>query len=572
MKRAFAVTLFAVLLAISVPVRAQDGTVSRTTGEPVEPFRISRGSSFSASSGRSRRSVAGPHRFSAGQALTDYKEALDLILKYHVYGKNADTGKLTASAIESMLETLDPHSSYFDPAEYSSLLSEQHSEYSGIGASIANFGSGERLATYVVATFAGSPADKAGLRFGDRMVAVDGASVLGRDSLTVRDRVRGPVGTKVTVTIERPGLKNPIDVVLIRGRVPQPSIPDHYMIEPTIGYVDLSAGFNYTTSEELDSALKDLAGKGMRSLILDLRNNSGGILNEAVKVAGKFLPRGSTVLSQKGRLPFENRVWNSSDRNPLEIPLIVLVNDETASASEIVAGALQDHDRALIVGERTFGKGLVQSVIDLPYGAGLTLTTAKYYTPSGRLIQRDYSNIGLYDYYNHKTIITEAQEQRFRRTTAGGRPVFGGDGIRPDEIVKGTEMTELRDALIDPIFLFSRELASGSVSGLKPFGVFSGRTGFAPSDVTSRFEITPEIFQAFEKFVSQNFGSRISRDAVRSETDFVKERIRYDLCSAAGGSVAAKRILDQTDPQLQRAVTMFPEARQLASLRGHKNK
>lgn len=555
--------MFPIVFLITLSLAAQESPVTRTQGESVEPFKIRPGTSFSASTGKDPDRRNGLPRFSASQALLDYREALDLVLRHHVSGKEADVGELTKFAIESMLQTLDPHSSYFDPAEYESLLSDQHSEYYGIGASIASFGAGADASTYVVSTFDGSPAQKAGLRFGDRMLKVDGRDLSGLSSLEVRDLVRGPIGSRVTLQVERPGVNAPINLLIKRDSVAQPSIPDYYMLDGSTGYIDLSAGFNYTTSEELDEAVKKLSRAGMRSLILDLRNNTGGILNQAVKVASKFLPKGKKIVSQKGRIAIDNREWLSETGSPVNVPLIVLVNEESASASEIVAGALQDHDRALIVGERTFGKGLVQSVIDLPFGAGLTLTTAKYYTPSGRLIQRDYSNVSLYDYYKHKTILTDGQRQLFRRQTAGGRTVFGGDGIRPDEAVVARKLSKAEIELLDPLFLFSRELAAGLIDGLEEYRI-PKQGEYRDVGLSNEYVISPEVVGAFDVYVRSHYGSRFSTQVLESEAEFIRRRLRYNLWTAAYGSVTANRVLNEADPQMLKARELFPRARQLA--------
>ena len=560
----FAIALLAVLTALAPYVTAQETQGFRTEGEEVEPFRISRGQSFSASTGKDIRVREDRETgYTVSQALIDYKEALQLILANHVDGASLDAEKLTGSAITSMLETLDPHSSYFDPSEYAELLSDQHSEYYGIGASIANFGNGDDLATYIIATFEGSPAFEKGLRFGDRIIKVDGENVVGKASLYVRDKVRGPIGSEVRISVERAGSEIPVTFTLMRDRVPQPSIPDYYMIGDSIGYVDLSAGFNYTTSEELTEAMKDLSAKGMKRLILDLRDNTGGILEQAVRVAEKFIPRGKTILTQKGRIPIDNRTWQSRNRYPSNIPLIVLVNEETASASEIVAGALQDYDRALIVGDRTFGKGLVQSVIDLPYGAGLTLTSAKYFTPSGRLIQRDYSHVGLYDYYRHKTYLTESQQKQYLRKTEGGRTVFGGDGIRPDEQVKAARLNDAELDLLDPIFFFSRDLVSGKVQGADTLRIFR-QEKHVPGSTARDFEIGKKTVSAFIGYLASRYPGRFSDEIISAEREFIAERIRYNVYTAAYGNVYAKRILNENDPQLKRALVLFPEALQLA--------
>lgn len=558
-------SLFISLLLLTVWSSGQESNVSRTAGEEVEPFRISRGRSFSASGSKEGSGAEGRvPPYGSTQASSDYREALELIVSNHVDGGSADIPRLTKSAIGSMLQTLDPHSNYFDPFEFSELLSDQHSEYFGIGASIANFGFGSGTATYIVSTFPESPAFVNGLRFGDKILKVNGEPVTGKSSLYVRDRVRGPIGSEVRITVERAGLDAPVTVALKRDRVPQPSIPDHYMLPGSVGYIDLSAGFNYTTSEELNAAIAELSAAGMKSLILDLRDNTGGILEQAVKVAERFLPRGRKILSQKGRIPLDNRTWISGNRRPSDLPLIVLVNGDTASASEIVAGALQDYDRALIVGSRTFGKGLVQSVIDLPYGAGLTLTSGKYYTPSGRLIQRDYSKVGLYDYYQHKTGPAAGELREYVKKTAAGRTVYGGDGIGPDEKVETKKLSEVQQRLVDPIFFFSRELAAGSIKELPGF-VVRAQSDHRAEGRIRRFRIEKDVVEAFSRFVDTHPEFRIGNAEFRDESEFISQRIKYNLYSAAYGNVFANRVLNENDPQLLRALELFPKAKQLWS-------
>jgi carboxyl-terminal processing protease len=464
-----------------------------------------------------------------------------------------------------LLHSLDPHSNYFDAAEYQDLLTDQQSEYFGIGATIANYYRDGETNTYVIATFPDSPAARAGLRFGDKIIAVDNQNMAGKSSAVVRDKVRGKKGTLVKMTVERAGTKKTETVELRRNRVPQPSIPDAYMLREGIGYVDLSEGFNYTTAEELTVALAALRKQGMSSLVLDLRENTGGILNQAVKVAEQFLPAGSTVVSQRGRFPLDNRVWRSANKAPETVPMVVLVNDSTASASEIVAGALQDYDRALIVGENTFGKGLVQSIIDLPHGSGLTLTTAKYYTPSGRSIQRDYSKGNLYDYYNHKTALNDLVKSESKTLT--GRKVFGGDGITPDETVKNQPPTDRQVKLLDPLFYFAIELAGGQVSGYENYKI-SGPLRYGQRIRPADYPVGDDLFRLFREYVAKNPQWNALTDALDAEKSFVKTRLRYNLATAAFGTVAAEQVLIEEDNQVIRAVEALPRAQQLALLAG----
>lgn len=535
----------------------QTKTVSQF--EEVEPFKIKRGSSFSAS--RSNPNPAQNPQIPSTNITRDFADALEIIRKNHVDGKNANYNELTKTAIDSMLHALDPHSNYFDAAEYQELLSDQQSEYFGIGATIANYQKGSALETYVIGTFPDSPASRAGLRFGDKIVAVDGEKMTGKISAVVRDKVRGRKGSLVRILIERSDSKRQETVEIRRNRVPQPTIPDAYIIREGIGYIDLSEGFNYTTADELTVALAELHKQGMKSLILDLRENTGGILDQAVKTAEKFLPAGSVIVSQRGRFAIDNRIWRSTNRTPETMPLVVLVNDTSASASEIVAGAFQDYDRALIVGESTFGKGLVQSIIDLPNGSGLTLTTARYYTPSGRSIQRDYSNAGLYDYFNHKAAATIQAKTEAKTLT--GRKVYGGDGITPDEIVKTEDITDIESEFLDPVFFFSQELANGKIAGFENYKI-AVRTKYGSRIRPVDYPVTDEMLTAFKNFLEKSGEWKSLANKAETAKSFVKTRIRYNLVTAAFGTVAANQVLVEEDRQVAKAVENLPRAGQLA--------
>ena len=459
------------------------------------------------------------------------------------------------------LRSLDPHSNYFDQAEWKDLLDEQRSGYTGIGATIANFDKGGVTDTFVLSTFPGSPAFKAQLRYGDKIVAIDGEKMSGKGSDFVRDHIRGANGTILRLTVERVATNRIETLEIRRNCVPQPSIPDAYMLRPGIGYIALSEGFNYTTADEFDYAMAELKRAGMRSLVLDLRGNGGGIVDQAVKVAEKFLPAGTLILTQRGRTRIDNRVWRSANTAAETMPLVVLVNEETASASEIVAGAFQDDDRAMIVGEKTFGKGLVQSVIDLPSSTGLTLTTARYLTPSGRSIQRDYSKMDLYDYFNH-TGQTAAAGAYFEARTITDRKVYGGDGILPDENIKTDEITAAQAALLDPMFFFAREVVSGRIASQEAYREMPVMFGkrVTPSD----FAYNETLSTAFHDFIKANSTWKIDDRTLQSEAAFIKVRLRYNIITASFGSVSADQVLIEDDPQVAKAVETLPRAGQLA--------
>jgi carboxyl-terminal processing protease len=336
------------------------------------------------------------------------------------------------------------------------------------------------------------------------------------------------------------------------------------MLRPGIGYIDLSNGFNYTTADELSVALKELHQQGMNSLILDLRDNSGGILDQSVKVAEKFLPFGSTIVAQSGRYRIDNRVWNSTNKTSENLPLVVLVNENSASASEIVAGALQDHDRALIIGEKTFGKGLVQSIINLPYGSGLTLTTARYFTPSGRSIQRDYEHTDNYDYFNHKVNLSEQDKNKTIAKTATGRKVFGGDGISPDEPVKKNNLTASQIQMLDPIFFFVRDLISGRISGFENYKSQNIPKSYGQRVKSTDAPIPDQLITAFTSFVEQDISLKKVMNNLAKERNFIKLRLRYNIIMANYGSVSANQVLIEEDPQVGKAVEVLPDARLLA--------
>ena len=499
----------------------------------------------------------------------DFDEALKLVQEQYIDGKKLNYNEVFKSSIIGMLRSLDPHSNYYDREEFDELKTDQRSEYFGIGASIQTYIHGDQADTYITATFDGSPASKAGLRYGDRIAEVDGVKMTGKSSLEVRDKIRGPRGSTVKLTLERAADKHIEKVDIVRDAVPQPSIPDAYMLKPGVGYIDMTRGFNYTTTDELLDALDRLHAKGMTSLVLDLRNNPGGFLDQAIHVAEVFLRSGQVILTQKGRNGFRDNTYESRNNAPDMTPLVILINENTASASEIVAGAMQDHDRALIVGQTSFGKGLVQSIIPLEYGAGLTLTSAKYFTPSGRLIQRDYSNGGFYDYYTHGAGV--GREPKAPTKPAGpetktdtGRAVYGGGGISPDEAIGPRTVNLTQRRLLSPTFAFTRDLVNGRIRGLEASRI-NGGIDFRHELQAEEFKITDAMFRAFRDFVAADPAYKVTPAMVDRNRAFVEMELRFNIVTAAYGRVVGDRVFIMTnDPQVAKAMDVLPKARDLA--------
>ena len=330
-------------------------------------------------------------------------------------------------AIPSMLATLDPHSTFLSPEEFLKMREQERGSYAGVGMQIDSY----RGKTVVQFPFPKTPAFEAGIRPGDTIELVDGEPVDGLDLITVANRIKGPPGTSVRLSLSREGSDRWIEADLVRNVIPRPTVPVQMLFGDGTGYLRVTS-FGEKTSQEVDEALRQLEDQGMTGLLLDLRDNKGGLLSAGVNVASQFLQKGQSVVSHRGRSSSERR-YNAQAADPdLNYPVVVLVNCQSASASEIVAGALQDHDRALIAGTNTFGKGLVQSVFALPESSGMVLTTARYYSPSGRLIQRPYQRITASEYFNEPCNEHFRPEKGTVRLTDSGRKVYEFGGITPD--------------------------------------------------------------------------------------------------------------------------------------------
>ncbi len=499
---------------------------------------------------------------------SDLAEALSVIQANHIDGKKLDYNSIFKSSISGMLSVLDPHSTYFDPVEFASFKTEQRSEYFGIGATIEDLREGADVNTFIRATFDESPAARAGLRFGDRITAVDGQSMQGKTFPEVRKFLLGPRGTVVKVTVNHAGNHETETVSITRDAVSLPSIAQTYMVRPGVGYVAMTGGFNTTTADEFEVALKDLHTRGMNMLILDLRENRGGLLIQAVRVANTFLQRGQMIVSQKGRFRDSSQAYAAVNEVPDNVPLVVLVNGNTASAAEIVAGALQDHDRALIVGETTFGKGLVQYPFQLDYDSALLLTIAKYFTPSGRLIQRDYSNGGFYNYYFPGGLAADKNPKANPQNgpeshTDTGRAVFGGGGISPDEVAKPGTISANERHLRDSIFAFALELTTGRVPGFEAYKV-QRAIEFQHDLQADDFPVTDALFKALKQFAASKPIFKVTPEQFDRSRPFAERQLRYNVLSAAYGYRTATQVFNEGDPQIARAVDAMPRARDLA--------
>jgi carboxyl-terminal processing protease len=511
----------------------------------------------------------------------DYKEAVSAITSN--YSGDIDYERATQAAIQGMLSTLDPHSAYFPYNEFKKLREDQDSRFYGIGVTIVQ----HRDGVYIQSAVEGTPAAKLGLKYGDRILEVDGKDARDWTSEQVSKNVRGGLGEPVTIKVERADSQAPLYFTIVRAAVPLPTIRNSYLIRPGTGYIGLTGGFQRSSDDELQKAVKKLDEQGMRQLILDLRGNPGGLLDQAIDVASEFLPRGQVIVSVKGRTEYaEPIVYKSTGSDPADVPLVILINRNTASASEIVAGAIQDHGRGLIVGETSFGKGLVQRIFQLPMNTGLTLTTARYYTPYGRSLQRDYSSGSLYDYYTrHDPAEVGAQPSAANGsrnldsplalasptphphsgpavTTAAGRVFYGGGGITPDIEVKEPLNTPRRLRIAEAAFYFTRQLAAGTVPGLESYKV--DKVQYGKTARATDLPITDRVLEAFRAFVRTQAEFQVQPAHIDEELEFAKLRLRQEIITASFSNDAGARVLLDSDVQVLRALDALPDAKRLA--------
>jgi carboxyl-terminal processing protease len=460
-----------------------------------------------------------------------------------INGDKADTA-IYDGAIPGMLRVLDPHSNFYDPKAYAHLREEQRGHYYGVGMVIQEQrdaqGHGK---VYVITPYEGTPSFRAGIHPGDVISAVDGKSTDGWTSDQVAKALKGPKGTHVQVTTTRDGQAAPLIFDLVRDEIPHPSVDLKYEIRPGIAYIHLTQ-FQETTGAEMVEAINSFGD--LKGLVLDLRNNPGGLLSQAVDMCDHLLTKGQNIVSQRGRAYPDQNYTATHGNGGKTFPIVVLVNRGTASAAEIVSGALQDHDRALIVGETTFGKGLVQTVYNLSETTGLALTTYHYYTPSGRLIQRNYAGVSLYDYYyNHAGAQPNDATNREVKLTDAGRTVYGGGGITPDEKIESPQSSHFEDELLykDVFFHFAPVY-------------------MANHTVDKNFQVDDAVLGEFKKYLTSQ-GLPWTEADLKGSTDWLKMSIKDKIITIQFGQLQGLRTRADWDPMIQKAVTFLPEAQAL---------
>jgi carboxyl-terminal processing protease len=464
------------------------------------------------------------------------------------YADPVDTDKaIYNGAIPGMLHSLDPHSNFLDPKAYAEFQESLEGRYYGVGMMIQQRGNQTR----VEAPFEGSPAAKADIRPGDIILSIDGKDCTGLDLTRVADLLRGAKGTTVQVRLGREGWAEPISVALTRDEIPRPAVEFSEIVRPGIGYVRLSTFNDQTTDRDLANALNQLDYPKLDGLVIDLRENGGGLVSQAVGMADMFLEKNELVVSDHGRNLPEERLYAVRGNQGIDVPLVILVNRDTASASEIVSGAIQDHDRGLIVGETTFGKGLVGRQFDLSENTALVLIAGRYYTPSGRSIQRAYANTTLYDYLYSRQ---EPKSPELKHTDSG-RPVYGGDGIVPDVVVAETQPTDFQTMLMARGVFFPAPQGIGDFVryylGTKP----TVTKDFAPDDA---------VIGQLQRFLDQKH-LEYTQAEIQQNLPWLKWQIKREVFTTLFGLNAGYGVELENDTQLDQAIEALPQAKALYS-------
>src|SRR5579871_2377044 len=474
----------------------------------------------------------------------DFTKVLDVVQAN--YAEPVDIDKAVyQGAIPGMLRILDPHSNFFDARQFALLREDQRGKYYGVGMVVAP----RENHTVVMSPYVGAPAYNAGIRPGDVIVKVDDKPTDGLTTSDVADMLKGAKGTIVKITVSREGYNDPLTFTVTRDEIPRHSVDIAFMYKPGVGYIRLS-GFNETTDREIAEALKKLNAPSLDGLILDMRGNPGGLLNEAVAVGDMFLDKGQLIVSHHGRASRDRPYTAIRGNQGNTVPLVILVNGNSASATEIVSGAVQDHDRGIIVGETTFGKGLVQTVTPLSENTGLALTTARYYTPSGRLIQRDYKSISLYEYHYERKVPEHPTEVKL---TDSGRQVTGGGGITPDVVIAAPKLTKFQEQLIRADVFFPYEAGVG--------GFTRYYLGTRPN-VTKEFTADDAVMHDFRAYLAKH-NVHYTEPEMAENNDWIKRKIKQEVFMSVFGQQEGFKVELEADPQVQKAVDSIPQARAL---------
>jgi carboxyl-terminal processing protease len=489
-----------------------------------------------------------------------YTAALAAIEREYVDKVPSD--RLVYGSIDGLLHTLDPHSSFLDPRSYRQMTERQEGRYYGLGIRIVAV-DGDIT---VESVFENSPAYKKGLRRGDIIARVEGQDAHGWTTDQAVAKLKGPKGTKVNISLKRRGYEGLIEMEVERDEVNITTVRGAFMVDSTTGYVKL-AEFSQTSDRELGAALEQLKAKGMKRLVFDLRDNPGGPLDQAIRISNRFLPKGDLIVYTRGRVANSDQDYRATEESDYtHVPMVVLVNRRSASASEIVSGALQDHDRGLVVGETTFGKALVQSVYRIALDAGLALTTGRYYTPSGRLIQRPWD--GSFDEYltyelREQSADKPRQSAELKYTDAG-RKVYGGGGIEPDKFVVGP--IEGFNPTRFGRLLFARQAFANFADQ------FTAEGDTRLVDVNKNRKRIARGFAVNDQMIGDFRASlqaqriKIDEEAFAKDEAFIRAMIHYDIDLALFGVEEARRNLVMKDPQAQFALTQFTEAEKLTEL------
>ena len=484
--------------------------------------------------------------------LERFNEVFYYVNRYYV--EAPDKEKLITGAVNGMLSELDPHSVYIPKKELERVNEQFEGSFEGIGIEFIVL---NKVLT-VVSPIVGGPSEAVGLLPGDQIVRIEDESAYGITENEVQKKLRGPKGSKVKLTIRRPSMSENFEVVITRDTIPIYSVISSFIMDDgETGYV-LIGRFARTTSEELDKALDDLQQQGMKKLVLDLRGNSGGYLEQAFEVADKFLPGGYKIVYTRGRKKSMGSDLISTDRStrPLN-PLIIMIDHGSASASEIVAGAIQDLDRGLVVGQTSFGKGLVQNQIPLKDGSALRLTIARYYTPSGRLIQRDYDG-GLMDYYQEAYEDESSKHPDSTKVykTLSGRTVYGGGGITPDSILSDIRITRLTNRMISKriFFEYGSNYASAHKNEKLDFNMYR-----------ANFQVTEPMLEDFKEIIKKH-NIEFSQEAFDKDIDFVKMLIKAEIARNLYSSNHYYQIRISADSEVKQALGLFPKATEICKL------